>query len=218
MDFLLNDVEIRIIGALMEKQTTTPEYYPLTLNTLVNACNQLSNREPVVSYDEKTVQDTLFQLRGKRCARMITGDGRVPKYEQILTEELELSPPEMAAMCVLMLRGPQTPGEIRGRTGRLFEFNGLAEVEETLQGLVERSLVARLPRQPGTKESRFAHLLSGAVETEVLPPLPEAAPAPSTSRFSPQDRIIALEQEVAGLRQELEELKQKFETFQKQFE
>lgn len=222
MDFFLTPVEVRIIGALIEKQITTPDYYPMTMNALVNACNQLSNRDPVVSYDEKTVHDTLFELRGKRFARMISGsDHRVPKYEQIFTDEFNLAPDETAVMCVLMLRGPQTVGEIRGRTGRLHDFKELAEVEETLKNLAERSpdpLVVRLPRQPGTKESRFAHLLCGNIDLEALKAEAEAETPTVTAVPSSRDRLDQLEREVARLREEQDELKRQFMEFKKQFD
>lgn len=221
VDFILTAVEVRVLGALIEKEFTTPDYYPLTLNALVNACNQLSNREPVVSYDDSTVLDALFNLRGKRCARQISGaDHRVPKYAEIFTEEFALKMPEIAVMDVLMLRGPQTPGELRSRGGRIYEFGSLAEVEETLQTLETRSpdpLIIRLPRQPGTKETRFAHLLSGEIKIER--PEPSSATESVVSKPSAEnERMAQLESEVAALRQELTDLKQQFLEFRKQFE
>src|SRR2546423_3578165 len=168
-DSLLNDVEVRVVGSLAEKQVTTPDYYPLTLNALVHACNQISNREPVVNYDERTVADAVESLRAKNLVYIFYGaESRVPKYKHMMREVFALSPQELAAMCVLMLRGPQTVGEIRGRTGRLYEFADLPEVEATLEGLARRDepLVAKLPRQAGRKEARYAQLLSGRPEVE----------------------------------------------------
>ena len=222
MDTLLNDVDVRVLGSLIEKQVTTPEYYPLTLNALDNACNQLSNRHPVVSYDDKTVARALESLRGKNLAYIFYGsDSRVPKYKQMLTDLLKLSPPETAVMCVLMLRGPQTAGEIRSRTGRLHDFAELSEVEATLEGLIGREpdpLVARLARQPGRKESRYAHLLSGEVrveEEEQRQPRVEAATAAVRAE---EERIARIEEEVSGLRHEVEELRQQLDAFRRQFE
>jgi uncharacterized protein len=215
MEIPLNPVEVRVIGSLIEKQLSTPEYYPLSMNALVNACNQLSNREPVVSYDEKIVMQAIETLREKRFAQVIIGhESRVPKYHQVLTEALDLALQETAVLCVLMLRGPQTTGEIRGRTGRLYNFESLSEVELTLQGLIDREgqpLVVRLPRQPGTKESRYAHLLSGAVvEREEMPAV--------SDQQTDISRLSRLESEVESLKQELAEFKQMFEDFRKQFE
>ena len=221
MDAILNAVEARVIGSLMEKQITTPEYYPLTLNALVNACNQISNRDPVVSYDEKTVARALDTLREKQLAWMVTGAGsRVPKYEHRLTEALSLAEQEAAALCVLILRGPQTVGEIKGRTTRMYEFKELEEVEMTLQSLASaepRPLVVKLPRQPGTKESRYAHLLSGEdqVEEHAAAPRLEAA---TLEVQAENERIARLESQVETLQQELTELKQQFLDFKRQFE
>ena len=219
MEILLDPVEARGIGSLIEKQVTTPEYYPLSLNALVNACNQLSNRDPVVSFDEKTVVRALDNLRDKKLAQMIVGqESRVPKYHQILTETLDLALQEVAVLCVLMLRGPQTTGEIRGRTGRLYSFQDLSEVELTIQGLMTREgqqLVTKLARQPGTKESRYAHLLSGEIPEQEASPRLE--PAVMEVRAE-NDRISRLEEEVENLRQEVMDLKQLFSDFRKQFE
>ena len=160
----LNDIDVRVLGSLVEKDLTTPEYYPLSLNALVNACNQTSNRDPVVKYDEPTVKSAVDRLRKYSLVRSIQrADARVMKYMHLMRDAMSLEPPELAAMCVLMLRGPQTVGEIRTRSGRLFDFPSLEEVEATLNTLMTRAepLVARLPRQPGQKEARFAQLLSG---------------------------------------------------------
>jgi uncharacterized protein len=216
----LDEVEVRILGALMEKQRTTPDYYPMTLNSLTAACNQTSNRDPVVSCDEKTVVQGLDNLRNKKLAWMISAAGsRVPKYEQRLVEVLELKEPEAAVMCLLMLRGPQTPGEIRNRSGRLYSFGGLEEVESTLAALANREfpLVTALPRQPGTREIRYAHLLGGPVEWSVA--APEAKPEAATLAVRRDaERLTTLESEVADLRRELEMLRREFDDLRRQLE
>jgi uncharacterized protein len=217
---ILNPVEVRVLGSLIEKQITTPEYYPLTLNALTNACNQLSNRDPVVSFDEKMVVRAIESLREKQLVWMVTGSGRVPKYEHRLTEALSLAEQEIAVLCVLMLRGPQTPGEIRGRTGRLYEFQELSEVDLTLEAMMTaepQPLVVKLPRQAGMKESRHAHLLSGEVRIEEQEPAPRLEPAALEVRAE-NERIARLEESLESLRQELTELKQQFLDFKKQFE
>jgi uncharacterized protein YceH (UPF0502 family) len=219
VDHILTPVEVRVLGSLIEKEITTPEYYPLTLNALVNACNQISNRDPVVSFDEMTVARALESLREKKLAWMVTGVGRVPKYEHRFTEALQLAAQEVAVLCVLMLRGPQTVGEIRGRTTRLYEFKELEEVELTLQALLSAQppLALKLPRQPGTKESRYAHLLAGAVQIEEREVAPRLEPATVAIRQE-NERLAALEDETAQLRSDLQELKQQFLDFKKQFE
>ena len=219
MDHILTPAEVRVLGSLIEKEITTPEYYPLTLNALTNACNQISNRDPVVAFDEKTVARALESLREKKLAWMVTGVGRVPKYEHRFTEALQLAEQEVAVLCVLMLRGPQTVGEIRGRTGRLYEFKELEEVELTLQALMaaQPPLVLRLPRQPGTKESRYAHLLAGEVTIDEREAAPRLEPATLEVRQENQ-RLTALERELAQVRCELDELKQQFLDFKKQFD
>lgn len=220
MSDLLNDVEVRVVGSLIEKQVTTPEYYPLTLNALLSACNQISNRDPVVAYDEQTVARALESLRGKNLVYVFYGsDSRVPKYKHMLPNIFGLSPAELAAMCVLMLRGPQTVGEVRGRTGRLYNFADLAEVEATLDGLAQREepIVLKLPRQPGRKEARYAHLLAGAPEVEEGRPEPRVEPAVREVRAE-NERLARLEGEVEALRGELAELRGRFDEFKKQFE
>jgi len=219
VDQILTPVEVRVLGSLIEKELTTPEYYPLTLNALVNACNQISNRDPVVSFDEKTVARGLEGLREKKLAWMVTGVGRVPKYEHRFTEALQLAAQEVAVLCVLMLRGPQTVGEIRGRTARLYEFKELEEVELTLQALLaaQPPLVMKLPRQPGTKESRYAHLLAGEVHIEEREVETRVEPAIREVRQE-NERLAMLESEVAHLRSDLAELKQQFLEFKRQFE
>ena len=217
----LNAAEVRVLGSLIEKQITTPDYYPLTLNALTNACNQLTNREPVVTFDDQTVVRALDGLREKRLATLFSGaESRVAKYKHTLTDALLLTPGEVALLCVLMLRGPQTLGELRTRTERLFRFDTMPEVEETLNALANRQpqpLVTKLPRQPGTKEARYAHLLSGPVE---LPPAePGLRPEPATIAVRAEnERVGKLEQEMAELRRELVELRQQFAEFRKQFE
>lgn len=213
---VLSEVECRVVGALVEKDITTPDYYPLSLNALVNACNQKNNREPVMSVDENTVRDALRSLQEKRLAGPAGGaDSRVTKYEHRIQEVFNFTRAETAIMDVLLLRGPQTPGELRGRTERMYRFEELADVQSTLQKLMQREfpLVKMLPRQPGTKESRYAHLLSGDVEGYVAPP--ETA---SVQSAQDDERVARLETEVAELRREVADLKQQMESFRKQFE
>jgi uncharacterized protein len=202
--------EVRVLGALLEKEITTPEYYPLSLNALLNACNQKSNRDPVVHFDEETIERVLYTLRDKGLLLNITGAGsRVPKYGHRLSEKLNLGRRELALLCELMLRGPQTLGELRTRAERMHAFDDLAEVESVLDRMPD--LVTRLPRRPGEKEVRYAHLLSGTPEAPSA--LPEHAAAMHRS-----DRLAELEAEVAQLRSELEDLQKQFAGFQKQFE
>src|SRR3989441_9092065 len=168
MPTILTDIEVRVLGSLIEKQVTTPEYYPLTLNALTLACNQKNNRNPVTAFTESQVEEALDSLREKNLAYVFHGStSRVPKFKHVAPEVLQLSPPELAVMCVLMLSGAQTAGEIRTRGSRLCEFKGLEEVDETLRALSTRDepLVTKLPRHPGQKESRFAQLLTGAVQS-----------------------------------------------------
>jgi len=210
--------EARVLGALVEKEVTTPEYYPLSLNALINACNQRSNREPVMDLDEEAVRQALHGLEDDGLAgRARSSDGRVTKYEHWLGEAFNFSRAETALVCVLLLRGPQTPGELRGRTERMHRFEEITDVLAGLQKLMERepSLAVMMPRQPGTKESRYAHLLSGPVEA--APPTAQPAFAPAyTPAFSgdPADqdgRIAQLEATVAQLKQELEALRKRFD-------
>jgi len=212
----LTETEARIVGALIEKQLTTPEYYPLTLNALVAACNQKTNREPVVSYSEQIVQKSLDDLREKNIVYVFYGStSRVPKYKHILDKVYELEPPEIAVLCVLMLRGAQTLGELRERTGRLYEFSGLGETSETLDGLMRRDepLVVKLERQPGQKEVRYAHLLSGKVVVTYQPQEKSVS-----SSQAENERIANLESELENLRNEFNLFRQSFEDFKKQFE
>ena len=214
MDILLNDVEVRVLGSLMEKSMTTPEYYPLSLNALTNACNQKSNRDPVVSFDETTVVRALDSLREKQLV-VLSASSRVPKYAEIFSGNRKLVTRESALIMVLMLRGPQTIGELRGRTERAYKFGDLEEVEATLAELDESGYVTKLPRMPGRKESRYAHLLAGNVEIEEEAPRPE--PAAIVVRAE-NERIAALEEEVQRLRQEFDALQDKFTKFKKEFE
>ncbi|HJR09076.1 MAG TPA: YceH family protein [Pyrinomonadaceae bacterium] len=219
-ELILSPEEVRVVGALIEKQVTTPEYYPLTLNALRQACNQLSNREPVVSFDEKTVAWALESLRERKLVRVVTtADGRVPKYRHVLDEALGLKSPEMAVMCVLMLRGAQTVGEIRTRTERLYPFSALSFVETTLEDLMTRDvpLVVKLPRQSGQKESRYAHLLGGEVEFAEVESAPRVEAATREVRGE-MERIGRLEEELRAVRAELKELREQFGEFKKQFE
>lgn len=221
MKTILNEVEVRVLGCLVEKQITLPDYYPLSLNALVNACNQKSSRNPVVAYDEQTVMRALDSLRDKGLAWVFRGaDSRVPKYGHVFEKSFELNQEEVAVLCVLMLRGAQTPGEIRTRCNPLWNFDSLDEVEATLQRLLERdtgALVVKLPRQLGTKEARFMHLLAGEVKVdyEEAPPVRETS-APRL-RID-EERIAQLESQIANLTTELSDLRQQFLDFKKQFE
>ena len=209
---VLTAVEARVLGALVEKEITTPDYYPLSLNALVNACNQRSNREPVMNLSEDEVRQALNALQDMTLAgHARSADGRVAKYEHWLGEAFNFSRAETALLCVLLLRGPQTPGELRGRTERLHRFDEISDVLSGLQKLMERepSLVAVLPRQPGTKESRYAHLLSGPVESIAAP----VSEAPSQRASSSDDeRFERLETEMDELRRQVDDLRRKIET------
>jgi uncharacterized protein YceH (UPF0502 family) len=209
------------LGSLVEKQVTTPEYYPLTLNSLTLACNQKNNRTPVTSYGETEVAQALETLREKNLAYVFYGStSRVPKYKHVLPEVMHLSAAELALICVLLLRGPQTPGELATRAFRLHEFSGLEEIDSTLNSLIARepdALVKRLPRQPGQKEVRYAHLLSGEPVVETFA---DAAPASAASRRRGGDaeRVEKLEHDVVALTMEVRKLQLQFEEFKKQFE
>ena len=219
MNIILNDVETRVLGSLVEKDVTTPDYYPLSLNALVNACNQKNNRDPVMHLQEDAVQEALSTLQDKRLAGPTSSaDSRVTKYEHRLQEAFNFTRGETAVLCVLLLRGPQTPGELRGRTERMHRFEDLTEVQSTLQRLMQRDppLIRVLPRQPGTKESRYKHLL--AVDTEEATEDVARAPKSVPNNSASADRMTRLQQEVADLRKEISDLKQQFANFQKQFE
>jgi uncharacterized protein YceH (UPF0502 family) len=216
---VLTEIETRVLGSLIEKDITTPDYYPLSLNALVNACNQKNNREPVMTLDESAVRDALASLQEKRLAGPASGaDSRVTKFEHRLQEVFNFDRREIAVVCVLLLRGPQTPGELRGRTDRMYHFEALEDVVSTLDRLAQREppLTRILPRQPGTKESRYTHLFSG--EPPEQPEVARASsPAPDVGN-SVADRILTLEEEVSRLRAELAEVQQQLATFRKQFE
>ena len=212
----LTDVEVRVIGSLIEKESTTPDTYPLSINALTNACNQTSNRDPVVDYDEDTVTRAVETLRKQNLVRAVQQSGsRVMKYRHMMADTMALDPRQAAALGVLMLRGPQTVGEIKTRTERLTSFDSLEHVEATLNELIERpagSLVVRLPRRPGQKEARFAHLLAGDVAADTTE-VETRVRAPASV-----DRVGALEQTVAELRNEIAELRGQLEAFRRQFE
>jgi uncharacterized protein len=213
----LSDIEARVLGSLIEKDITTPDYYPLSLNALVNACNQKNNRDPVMSLGEDSVRQALSSLQERRMAGPAGGaDSRVTKYEHRLQEVFNFDRRETAVICVLLLRGPQTPGELRGRTDRMYRFEVLDDVQATLQKLMDRqpSLVRVLPRQPGTKESRYVHLFSG----DTFPSLPaETADPKVRSESSDQQRIASLEFEIATLKRDFDELKRQVSEFTEQF-
>ena len=215
---LLTDTDVRVLGSLIEKELTTPDNYPLSLNALVNACNQSSNREPVVHYDEVTVKAAVDRLRKYSLVRSMQRSGeRVMKYMHLLGEAMEIDRAQIAVLDVLMLRGPQTLGEIRTHASRMYPFQSLEDAEATLDGLASRSpepLVARLERQAGQKEARYAHLLAG--EPELV--MASVEPEPNTTSTQDDDRITemersvaALRDEVAGLRAEIAELKRVFD-------
>ncbi|MGA2084823.1 MAG: YceH family protein [Terracidiphilus sp.] len=207
---VLTAAQARVLGALVEKEVTTPDYYPLSLNALINACNQRSNREPVMDLDEEAVRQALHGLEDLRLAGRARGaDGRVTKYEHWLGEAFNFSRAETALLCVLLLRGPQTPGELRGRTERLHRFDEIGEVIAVLQKLMEREppLVAVLPRQPGTKESRYAHLLSGPVELAAFAAESALVRREAGEDSGQEERIARLEAAVAELRQEIAALR-----------
>ena len=229
---ILTETETRVLGSLIEKDITTPDYYPLSLNALVNASNQKNNRDPVMTLDETAVRDALATLQEKRMAGPASGaDSRVIKFEHRLQEVFNFDRREIAVVCVLLLRGPQTPGELRSRTDRMYHFEALEDVVSTLDRLAQREppLARILPRQPGTKESRYTHLFSGeppmsaaiedvsvartSAERESKGPLPATA---GTTALS--DRVNTLEEEVSRLRQDLSEVQQQLTTFRKQFE
>ncbi len=218
MDILLNETEARVLGSLIEKDITTPDYYPLSLNALVNACNQKSSREPVMNLDEDAVRLALHNLGNKRMAGPTSSaDSRVTKYEHRMQEVFNFSRAETAVLCVLLLRGAQTPGELRGRTERMHRFVELEEVQSTLQRLMQREppLVKMLRRQPGTKEARYMHLFSGEAESWEPPDEPRSS-APAAHAES--ERVARLEEEISTLKNDIADLKEQFARFRKQFE
>lgn len=209
----LSDVEVRILGCLIEKEATTPDNYPLSLNALTNACNQTSNRDPVMSLSEDQVKWAVNSLRQQSLVRAIQpSDARVMKFQHLVTEKLDLDQPQRAVLCVLMLRGPQTLAEIKTRTNRLAEFTNLADVEAAVSGLIGNELAMEMPRRAGQKETRYTHLLSG-------PPTERAAEAPLDIAVSEprRDRIAELEASLEEVRRELAELRARFEDFTRQF-
>ena len=218
MELSLTENEVRVLGSLIEKDITTPEYYPLSLNALVNACNQKSNRDPVVQLDENAVRDSLGSLQERRMAGPAGGaDSRVTKYEHRLQEVFNFTRPEIAVLCVLLLRGPQTPGELRGRTERMHHLEALDDVQSALQKLMQRDppLVKVLPRQPGTKESRWVHLMAGDVG---VPESLQSAGTAVNCTSDDRERITRVEEEMAALRREVGDIKDQLERFRKQFE
>ncbi|CAM2009116.1 YceH family protein [Acanthopleuribacter pedis] len=229
-ELVLTDEQVRVLGALIEKEMATPDYYPLTLNALVNACNQKSNRDPVVQYGDGAVLKAIQGLQSHNLGFEVNAvDSRVPKYEHNIGKRLMLSVQEIAILAVLLLRGPQTVGELRGRTGRLYPFENLEEVAVTLDSLANReqgALVTSLPIQPGRKEPRFAHLLAGEPRVEETPTYssgPATPPVPVASSAAPVDdelreQVALLEEEVSRLSGELSELKAAFQAFREQFE
>src|SRR5690242_3597451 len=209
----LSDIEVRILGCLIEKDATTPENYPLSINAFMKACNQLSKREPVMSLGEDQVKWAVYSLRQQSLVRAIQpSDARGMKFQHLLTEKLDLDQPARAVLCVLMLRGPQTMNEIKTRTSRLAEFTSAADVEGVLRGLISRELAVEMARQPGQKEIRFAHLLSGPPTNAPAQPQVEIASAEAR-----QDRIAELEASLDEVRRELAELRSRFEDFTRQF-
>jgi len=230
MNLLLDAVEARVLGSLVEKDITTPDYYPLSLNALVNACNQKNNRDPVMTLDEASVRQALTTLQEKRMAGPAGGaDSRVSKFEHRLQEVFNFDRREVAIVCVLLLRGAQTPGELRGRTDRMYHFDALEDVVATLDRLAQREppLVCILARQPGTKEYRYMHLFSGEpLEPTVARATVEAEASTAANRLdapvpvtpSPAQRLARLEEEVANLRNELAQVQDQLAAFRKQFE
>ena len=215
---ILSEVEIRVLGSLVEKELTTPDYYPLSLNALLNACNQKSNRDPMMNLNENAVSQALRSLEKEGLAGPADGmENRVTKFEHRLQEAFNFDRREIAILCELLLRGPQTPGELRSRAERMHPFDDLGQVQSTLQRLAQREppLVTILPRQPGTKEARYAHLLSGDVKIQESAAIPEVVVAHNTANG---ERISRLENELVTLRNEVANLKQQLAAFRKQFE
>jgi hypothetical protein len=212
MTSILTEVQARVLGALIEKEITTPDYYPLSMNALLNACNQKSNREPVTELDEDTVRQALHGLDDKGLAGAVRGsEARVTKYEHRFSEAYNFGRREVAVLCVLLLRGPQTPGELRGRTERLYGFDELSDVQSTLQKLIERDppLVRILPRQPGTKESRYMHLFCG---DSFVPEANQESVSAGGNRMDAEPRLLQIEEQLADLKREVAELRELLHT------
>jgi uncharacterized protein YceH (UPF0502 family) len=220
MDIMLNSIEARILGCMIEKQITTPDYYPLSLNALTNACNQKSNRNPVVSFDETVVVRGLDTLQDKGLSeKLYKADSRVPKYRHNFDKSLNLSRSEVAVLCELMLRGPQTQGELRSRGERMYKFKDIHEVEEVVSGLIsrDRPMVTRLPRQAGRKESRYMHLLSGEPEvTGTEPAVPEESARQEVR--AENERIARLEEDLSKLRKDFDTFMHEYKSFKSQFD
>jgi uncharacterized protein YceH (UPF0502 family) len=217
METILNEIECRVLGSLVEKELATPEYYPLTLNSLTMACNQKSNRHPMMKVEESVVVRALDSLKIKHLVLTASDSGRVPKYRHLLYEKMKLEPAEQAVIAELLVRGPQTVGELKGRTERMAEVGGLATIEALLDELAERDLVIRLPRRPGMKEQRYAHLFSGEpiISGEDVSASPEQA---RLQVMAENERLSALEEEVRLLREEVVDLRKVIEEFKGQFE
>ena len=218
IDLELSDVEVRILGSLVEKDITTPDYYPLSLNALVNACNQMNNRDPVMALDEDRVRQALGSLSGKRLVGPAGGaDSRVAKYEHRLQEAFNFDRRETALLCMLFLRGPQTLGELRSRSERMYHFETLDDVQSVLERLMHRdpALVKVLARQPGTKEARYTHLFSPNAGDDSSVAM--ATPAVSSAGGRLEDTVSALERQVASLREEINELRSELREFKSQF-
>jgi uncharacterized protein YceH (UPF0502 family) len=222
MSIILNEFEARVLGALIEKEITTPDYYPISLNALVNACNQKSNRDPLMTLDEDSVREALRSLNQKELAGPAdTFDSRVAKYEHRMQEAFNFTRSETAILCELLLRGPQTPGELRSRTERMHHFDDLRQVQSALQLLMKREppLAMVLPRQPGAKEARYTHLLSGDVKRdETVLSGPVTAPTGGSNSPTNTERIALLENEVSEFKKEIAELKAQLANFRKQFD
>jgi uncharacterized protein YceH (UPF0502 family) len=216
MPLELSPIETRVLGALLEKERTTPEYYPLSLNSLVVACNQTTNRDPIVSYDDRTVEQALDRLREKKLAMLVhTAGARVPKYRHTLLDSFNLDPREVALLCVLMLRVPQTPGELRSRTERMCGPMTLPEIEKCLEELTSGGdpLVRVIPARAGQKEKRYVQLLSGEPDLEIL----TSSPLPGVGQTSDKSRLDALETEVEALKSEFRALREELADFKKLF-
>lgn len=220
MDLKLTDIEARVLGALIEKEITTPEYYPLSLNALINACNQKSNRDPLMHLEEDAARQALRGLSEQLLARSAASDSRVAKFEHRLGETFNFDRKETAILCELLLRGPQTPGELRSRAERMHPFEDLSEVQTTLQRLMRREppLVKLLPRQPGMKEARYAHLLCGDVQVSSVEAHDFSGFSEASTKGAETEQIKKLQAEVTTLREEVQALKQQFAEFRKQFE
>jgi uncharacterized protein YceH (UPF0502 family) len=224
VNIVLNETEARVLGALVEKEITTPDYYPLSLNSLINACNQKSNRDPVMNLDEQSVREALRALHDNSLARSVSAaDSRVTKYEHRMQEAFNFDRREAAIFCELLLRGPQTPGELRTRAERMHRFDDLGEAQSALQRLMSRQppLVEVLARQPGTKESRYIHLLSGDAKPQgssTPREVPAAQAQPSAPDSEKMNELSRLSSEIAELRHDIADLKQQFAAFRKQFD